>query len=214
MVLEKFDLAPESKSYIDKRGEGTGSLLRFPGFIINPKFGNLFAFRSFGFQVFKKVLILYWWGILASLAERCDNRGDLWRCGNPRGTSWPNEDWPWLQAESWLCHFQFHGGKSIHFFGLNRFICKMGVGGNLISLGRDSKKRCQVLHGRLEGGVSLSLQDVRVRSLVALSGGRKHLFSLSRSFCRKSPVQGKTRDCFRHAFPTCFYPGGWSHPAE
>lgn len=58
-MLEKFDLAPKSKSHIDKGGEGTGSLLRFPSFIINPKFGNIFAFRSVTFQVFKKVLILY-----------------------------------------------------------------------------------------------------------------------------------------------------------
>lgn len=53
--MEKFDLAFKLKSHIDKEGEGTVGLLRFSSFIINPKFGNMFAFRS----VFKKVIILY-----------------------------------------------------------------------------------------------------------------------------------------------------------
>lgn len=57
-MREKFDLAPKSKSHIDKGREGTVSLLRFPSFIINPKFRNIFAFGSVGFQVFKKVIIL------------------------------------------------------------------------------------------------------------------------------------------------------------
>lgn len=165
MVLEKFDLAPKSKSYIDKGREGTRSLLLFSGFIINPKFGNLFAFRSVSFQVFKKVLILYWWGILASLAERCDNRVTCGAVETLEGLCDQMKTDLDYRLNSWPCHFQFHWGKSIHFFGLNHPICKMGVGGNPISLRRDSKKRCEGPRGRLEGGVSLSLQDVRVRGL-------------------------------------------------
>lgn len=59
VVLEKFDLAPKSKPHIDNVGEGTRSLLRFPSFIINPKFGNMFALRSVSSRVFKEVTILH-----------------------------------------------------------------------------------------------------------------------------------------------------------